>query len=247
MKISVITVCFNSERTIRETIQSFLEQNYADKELYLIDGGSTDDTLNIVNSFGSDLITIVSEPDEGIYDAMTKGLKVFQGDAVGFLNSDDCYHSPKSLSAIASKLKMHDVVHGHLQFVENHMSKQRTRIWKATNYKKGSFKAGWMPAHPTFYVRRSVAQATGNFDKNMRIAADYDWMLRAIELNQCSIGLVDEIVINMLGGGNSTKSLSAYVKGNLESLESRRRWLETGLVDFAFFLKPVRKLNQLIL
>lgn len=247
MKISVITVCFNSERTIRETIQSFLDQDYENKELYLIDGGSTDSTLDIVNSFGSDLITILSEPDEGIYDAMNKGLKVFQGDAVGFLNSDDCYHSPKSLSAIASKLKIHDVAHGHLQFVESHISKKRTRVWKGTNYHKGSFKFGWMPAHPTFYVRKSVAHATGLFDKNMRVAADYDWMLRAIELNSCSIGLVDEIVIDMQGGGNSTRSLSAYVKGNLESLESRRRWLETGLVDLAFFLKPVRKLNQLLL
>jgi glycosyltransferase involved in cell wall biosynthesis len=247
MKISVITVCFNSARTIRETIQSFLQQDYPDKELYVIDGGSSDDTLSIVNSFGSDLIKIVSEPDEGIYDAMNKGLKVFQGDAIGFLNSDDCYHSPKSLSAIARMLEMHDVVHGHLQFVENHNSKLQTRVWKAKNYQKGSFKAGWMPAHPTFYVRRHVAEATGNFDKDMRIAADYDWMLRAIELNNCSVGLVDEIVIDMQGGGNSTKSLSAYVKGNLESLESRRRWLATGLVDVAFFLKPMRKLNQIFL
>ena len=246
MKIAVITVCYDSSKTIRHTIESFLAQDYENRHLFIIDGGSKDETLEIVRSYSSDKITVHSERDKGIYDAMNRGLRRYTGDAVGFLNSDDCYHATDSLSKIATVLQNSDIAHGHLRFVETHETKKTARTWTATPHTRRGFQKGWMPAHPTFYVRNKVAKSVGEFDLSMRVAADYDWMLRAVELHGYRCGLVDEVLIDMLVGGNSTSGIKAYVDGNLESLRARQRWLGAGLVDFAFFAKPTRKLTQFL-
>ncbi|MFO0991216.1 MAG: glycosyltransferase family 2 protein [Hyphomicrobiales bacterium] len=244
MKISVITVCYNAERTIGTTIESFLAQSYPDKELIVVDGASRDGTVQLVESFASPQIAVHSEPDRGLYDAMNKGLTLYHGDAVGFLNADDCFSSDTSLTRIAEGLADCDMVSGDLDFVRDHASGDIVRRWRGTAHRRSAFRRGWMAAHPTFYVRRRVVDAVGRFDLTYRIAADYDYMLRAYELHGFKSRHIDEVLVHMQAGGASTAGLGAYLGSNMEALRSRQRWLGSGIVDYALVAKPMRKLHQ---
>lgn len=244
MKISVVTVCFNSAATIGWTVESFLEQDWPDKELLIVDGVSRDETLKIVQGFDHPSIRVSSEPDKGIYDAMNKGLRTFSGDAVGFLNSDDRYRDAGALTAIAETLAEHDVAYADIDIVADHDSRRLVRAWRNTPYRPGGFRRGWMPAHPGFYVRRSVVEAVGEFDLTWPSASDYDWMLRAMELNDFRAGHVPHVVVDMANGGYSSSGIRAFLRGNMQSLQVRRRRLGTGLLDRALFAKPLRKIPQ---
>ncbi|TWI34808.1 glycosyltransferase family 2 protein [Mesorhizobium tianshanense] len=244
MKISVLTVCWNSAATIEYTINSFFDQDHANKELVIVDGGSSDETLKIVHSYPQDHITWVSEPDNGMYHALNKGLRLYTGDAVGVLNSDDCFHDPSALRQIAMALEQADIVHGDLDFVEDHVTRKVVRRWRAEPRPAKGFRTGWMPAHPTFYVSRNVAERVGNFDLGLKVASDYDWMLRAVELHGFKCAITNDVLVDMMVGGASTRSLASYVGHNIEALQSRRRWLNSGAVDYALIAKPLRKLGQ---
>lgn len=246
MKISVLTACRNAAATIGYTLDSFFAQTYPHRELVVVDGASTDATLDIVRSYPQEKIRLVSAPDGGMYDALNKALRLYSGDAFGVLNADDAYHDETALSRVAAALAGADIVHGHLDFVKDHASKTVTRRWRATPRPAGGFRTGWMPAHPTFYVRRAVAERVGSFDLSLTTAADYDWMLRAVELTGCSMALVDHVLVDMMQGGRSTSGLSAHIRHNLEARRSRRRWLQAGPVDFALLAKPVRKIGQIV-
>lgn len=245
MKISTVTVCRNSQATIAQAVASFLRQTHPDKELLVIDGGSTDKTVEIVSSFQNDAIRIISEPDRGIYDAMNKGLASFSGDAIGFLNSDDAYSDPSVLARIAEALTRADAVYGDLVMISDHVTGTVVREWKATEFKPDAFRSGWMPPHPTFYIRRELAARTGKFDLSYRISADYDFMLRAMELHHPRVRRIPHVLVNFMVGGMSTRGLGAVIRGNLECLRSRRRNLGTPPLDAALFTKPMRKLLQL--
>lgn len=245
MKISVVTVCFNSAKTIGHTLESFFGQNHVSKELVVVDGGSKDETLAIVRSFPSDGVVVISEPDRGIYDAMNKGLDLFLGDAVGFLNSDDRFKDAQALTTVAEALVDSDIVFGDLDIVRCHQSREVVRRWRTSPWRKGRFRQGWMPAHPTFYCRRAVIEAVGPFDLRYRVAADYDHMLRALELHDFRAGLAGRVLVEMLHGGESTSGMRSHLHHNLEALDSRRRWLGAWPVDYAFFAKPLRKIPQL--
>lgn len=244
MKISVITVCLNSEATIAETLRSFAEQTHPDKELLLIDGGSRDETLQIARGFQHRQIRIFSEPDNGIYDAMNKGLAAYTGEAIGFLNSNDTFHDACALAAIADALTSAEAVYGDLIFVADHKTKKIVRNWKAGIYSRGSFRSGWLPPHPTFYIRRELASRTGRFDLQYGSAADYDFMLRALELHAARVHYIPRILVDFQNGGQSSGSVRGYIKANLLCLKSRRRHLLSPPVDFALIAKPLRKLNQ---
>ncbi|TIL65973.1 glycosyltransferase family 2 protein [Mesorhizobium sp.] len=246
MKISVLTVCWNSAATIRHTVDSFLAQDHGAKELVVIDGNSSDDTLAIVRSYPQDQIRLVSEPDSGMYDALNKGLRLYTGDAVGVLNSDDCFHDRKVLGRISAGLETADIVHGDLDFVEDHLSKRVVRRWRAAARPAKGFRTGWMPAHPTFYVRRKVADAVGAFDLSLKVASDYDWMLRAVELHEFQTVATRHVLVDMMVGGASTRSLASHIGHNLEALRARRRWLGSGPLDYALVAKPMRKLGQFL-
>ncbi|WP_133254717.1 glycosyltransferase family 2 protein [Mesorhizobium delmotii] len=246
MKISVLTVCWNSAATIRHTIDSFLAQDHRDKELVVIDGNSSDETLSIVRSYPPDQIRLISEPDSGMYDALNKGLRLYTGDAVGVLNSDDCFHDRTALGRISAGLETADIVHGDLDFVEDHLSKRVVRRWRAAARPAKGFRTGWMPAHPTFYVKRKVTDAVGDFNTKYKVASDYDWMLRSIELHPFIVATVDGTLVDMMVGGKSTKNLSSTIHHNLEALQSRRMWLRSCLIDFALIAKPIRKVRQFI-
>lgn len=245
MKISAVTVSYNSAATIGGTIESFLRQDYPDKELVVIDGASSDDTLKIVESFGSSAIRVFSEPDRGAYDAMNKGLLRFAGDAMGFLNSDDTYHDDHVLTRIARGLENADMVYGDIHMVADHDSKRLIRSWKAGKYGRWSYHLGWMPPHPTFYARRHVIEAVGEFDLTYPIAADYDFMLRAMVKNDFRAAYVTHVLVDFQLGGISTKNWKATVQGNLECLHSRRTHLRSPTIDAALFLRPLRRIVQL--
>ena len=245
MKISTITVSFNSQATIGRTIESFLEQTHPDKEMLVIDGASKDGTLDVVRSFASDAIQIISERDRGIYDAMNKGLRNYTGDAVGFLNSDNSYHDNSVLARIAEALQNADAVYGDLVMVKDHMDRQIVRAWHTELFVPGSFRRGWMPPHPTFYIRRELASAVGAFDLRYKIAADYDFMLRTLELHAPRTTHIRHPLVDFKVGGASTEGMWSIITTNLNCLKSRRRHLGAGLIDWALFAKPARKLRQL--
>jgi len=244
LKISVITVCFNAEKTIGHTIESFLKQAHKDKELVVVDGASRDGTMRLVESFASPEIAVQSEPDKGLYDAMNKGLSLYRGDGVGFLNADDCFSSRDSLARIAAGLEDCDMVSGDLDFVRDHESGVVVRRWRGTPYVQSGFRRGWMAAHPTFYVKRRVVDAVGQFDLTYRIAADYDFMLRSYELHGFESRHIGEVLVHMQAGGLSTAGPKAYWRSNREALRSRQHWLRSGMVDYALIAKPLGKLHQ---
>jgi len=245
MKISVITVCFNAAGTIRHTLASFFAQEYVDKELVVIDGGSTDATVDIVKAFLSENVVLVSEPDQGHFDAMNKGLNIFSGDVVGMLNADDRFHDTSILGRIARGIDEADMTSGHLNYVRDHQTHRIVRRWRAGAYRQGAFQSGWMPAHPTFYVRRAIVEAVGPYNIRYTIGADYDWILRAYEVHNFSESFIDHVMVDMMVGGKSAIGISSLIH-NIESLRSRQKWLGAGIIDYAFFAKPLHKLNQFV-
>ena len=245
MKISVITASYNSEATIGATIESFLGQTHPDKELMVVDGASTDATLKIVESFGSSEIRVISEPDKGVYDAMNKGLHLFKGAAIGFLNSDDTFHNNSAMAAIAAALEEADVVYGDLDMVTDHQSKTLVRAWRGGRFGRHSFQLGWVPPHPTFYMRREVAEKVGDYDLSYVTTADYDYMLRALALNDYRVTYLPRVIADFQMGGISTRGWRVTLRGNLECLRSRRQHLNAPIIDAAFFLRFARRIFQL--
>jgi glycosyltransferase len=245
MKISVITASYNSEATIGFTIESFLEQSHPEKEMLVIDGASRDGTVKIVESFGSSAIRVFSDKDAGVYDAMNKGLRLFEGDVVGFLNSDDTFHDPDALAEIAAGMQKADVVYGDLNMVTDHHTKRIVRVWRGGTFKRYSFQLGWVPPHPTFYMRREVAEKVGEYDLSYVTTADYDYMLRALALNSFRVRYLPRVIADFQMGGISTRGLGVTIRGNLECLRSRREHLNAPPIDPAFFLRFARRLFQL--
>ena len=245
MKISVVTASYNSQATIGFTIESFLKQDHPEKEMLVIDGASSDATLKIVESFGSDAIRVFSDKDKGVYDAMNKGFHLFEGDAVGFLNSDDTFHDSGVLSDIAAALQDADIAYGDLHMVTDHRTKRVVRSWRGGTFNRHSFQLGWVPPHPTFYMRKEVAQKVGDYDLSYVTTADYDYMLRALALNDFRARYIPRVLVDFQIGGISTKSWRVTLRGNLECLRSRREHLNAPIIDPAFFLRFARRIFQI--
>src|SRR3954471_527080 len=245
MKISVVTASYNSEATISFTIESFLKQNHPEKEMLVIDGASSDATLKIVASFGSDLIRVFSEKDNGVYDAMNKGFDLFEGDAIGFLNSDDTFHHSGILADIAAALRDCDIVYGDLDMVTDHRTKTIVRSWRGGAFRRYAFQLGWVPPHPTFYIRREVAEKVGEYDLKYVTTADYDYMLRAMALNDFRVRYLPQVIADFQVGGISTQGWRVTLRGNLECLQSRREHLNAPPIDPAFFLRFARRILQI--
>src|SRR6202158_1801407 len=245
MKISVVTASYNSEATIGFTIESFLKQDHPEKQMLVIDGASSDATLRIVESFGSGVIRVFSEKDKGVYDAMNKGFRLFQGDAIGFLNSDDTFHDSRALADIAAAMQDSALVYGDLNMVTDHRTKRLVRSWRGGIYKRHSFQLGWVPPHPTFYMRRQVAQKVGDYDLSYVTTADYDYMLRALALNNFRVRYVPRVIADFQMGGISTRDWRVTIRGNLECLRSGRVHLNAPIIDAAFFLRFIRRIFQI--
>jgi glycosyltransferase len=241
MKISVVTAAYNSQATIAYTLESFLAQSHRDKEMLVIDGASDDATLKIVESFKSPDIRVLSEKDKGVFDAMNKGLHLFQGDAVGFLNSDDTFHEPSVLEEIVAAMQDSDIVYGDLNMVTDHKTKRIVRSWRGGTFRRYSYQLGWGPPHPSFYMRREVAKTVGDYDLSYITTADYDYMLRALALNNFRVRYIPRVIADFQVGGISTKDWGVTFRGNLECLRSRRAHLNAPVIDAALFLRLIRR------
>lgn len=231
MKVSTICVCRNAAQTIRFTLNSFLSQAYQAKELLIIDGLSSDETVAIARSYNSPLIKIFSGKDAGIYDAMNKGIELFTGDAAGFLNADDIYHDQFSISRIASALGKTPVAYGAINYVTAHQGGTLKRSWLPPLFESGAMNRGWMPPHPTVYARRSVFERVGKFDTSYKIAGDYDWLLRVFEIEKIPFTRIDEIQTDMQLGGISTAGIKSSLVNLCETARVRRKWLGHGFID----------------
>ncbi|MBR9832554.1 glycosyltransferase [bacterium] len=247
MKISIITVCYNSAKTIQDCIQSVVNQSYPDLEYILIDGQSTDNTLEIVYSFGSKISQVISEQDKGMYDAINKGIKLATGDVIGILNSDDMYVDELVLSEVVQKMKATnaDALYADLNYVDQMDTNKVIRYWKSGEYKKGSFLSGWMPPHPTFFIKKDFYLQYGGYSLDLVSAADYELMLRMIHKNSAKMAYLPRVIVNMRVGGMSNSSLSNRLRANKED---RKAWEMNGLTprSFTLLFKPLRKLIQYV-
>ncbi len=224
-KISVITVVRNAADTIEETVRSVLAQKYPAIEHIVVDGASTDATLEILNRYRSKIAKIVSEPDRGIYDAMNKGIMLATGDVIGCLNADDVYEHPHVLDRIAGVFKDQSVeaCYGDLVYVDPYDMRAVWRYWKSCDYREGLCDKGWMPAHPTFYVRRQVYERLGGFDLRYPRQADFELTMRFLEIGRVRSVYLPEILVRMRAGGFSNNSIGWVLKGNLESYRACKR------------------------
>lgn len=247
MKISVITVAFNSVKTIGDTLASVASQTHPLVEHIVIDGGSTDGTLDLLHREGAHVARVVSGPDQGIYDAMNKGLRLASGDFVGFLNADDMFASRSVLAAIAHEAAAParpDAIYGDLQYVATQPPHQIVRHWRSGPYSPARLGFGWMPPHPTFYLRRSRLEAIGEFDIGFRIAADYDFMLRCLNQPDFRVAYISEVLVRMRTGGASNRSLKALARKTTEDLTALRNNRIGGIPTLV--CKNLRKLPQFI-
>jgi glycosyltransferase involved in cell wall biosynthesis len=244
MKISIVTATFNSAKTVRDTLNSIASQQYANIEHIIVDGLSKDNTLTIVKEFPH-VAKVVSEKDKGIYDAMNKGLQLTTGDVIGILNSDDFYTGSTVLSRVAAAFEDPSVeaVYGDLQYVKQDNVQLVTRTWKAGAFRKKLLYYGWMPPHPTFFVRRQVYERTGMFNTSLRSAADYELMLRILLKHDVCAGYIPEVLVKMRAGGMSNASLKNRFKANREDAMA---WKMNELKPYFFtmWLKPLRKIFQ---
>jgi glycosyltransferase involved in cell wall biosynthesis len=219
MKISIVTAVRNNVRTIEETLCSVAAQDHQDIEHVIVDGGSTDGTLDIIERYRDGLGAFVSERDRGVYDAMNKGLNLATGDVVGFLNADDIFMGPDVVSRIAAALApAHiDACYADLIYVAEDDVTRTIRHWRSQPYRPGLFERGWMPAHPTFYVKRPIYERSGGFDLAFRLQADFELTLRLMHIHAIRTVYVPELWVRMRMGGMSNSSIRNVIAGNREA------------------------------
>jgi glycosyltransferase involved in cell wall biosynthesis len=219
VKVSIITVCFNSAATLAGTIDSVAEQDYSNFEHIVKDGGSSDGTSAIVRSRAHPRLRFVAQTDRGIYDAMNEGLHLAAGDVVGFLNADDFLADPCVVSRIARTFDRSeaDAVYGDIDMVNADDTSKVVRRWKSGEYRAGIFRRGWHPPHPAFYARREVLLNANGFDLQYSIAADYALMLKIIEVMHCHVAYEESVWVKMRIGGKSNGSIGNILRANLEA------------------------------
>lgn len=246
MKFSIITATYNSQQFIKSCIQSVLNQNYTNIELIIVDGASSDKTLQLIESFSDPRIKIYSERDNGIYFALNKGISLATGDVIGFLHSDDFFVHENVIEEIASELQNSNIhgVYSNLKYVHHSNPKQVIRNWKSKPFKAINLKFGWMPPHPTLFLKREVYETIGPFNTNYRIAADYDWVLRAFTDSRFTIKYIDTYISDMRIGGASNGSFKSIIKKSKEDYSVIRQYPLWGWLTL--ISKNIRKLPQLL-
>ena len=224
MKISVITACFNSQKTIAEAIESLKRQSWPFIEHLVIDGASQDASVAIASKTLGDGDVLISEPDRGIFDALNKGLQRASGDVIGFLNSDDLFAHDNVLRRVAACFNDPNVgaVYGDLQYVDADDTERVIRYWKSGTFSRRKLQRGWMPPHPSFFMRREFYEDLGGFDPAYRISGDYDSLLRYLSSEMFSVVYLPEVLVKMRVGGASNGSLKAILRKSSEDIKAMR-------------------------
>lgn len=245
--VTIITATYNSEATLADTLESVASQTYPKIEHLIIDGVSTDDTAAIAARYPH-VARFVSEPDKGLYDAMNKGIKLASGDIIGILNSDDFYADNRVIEKVVELFQNPDTlaVYADLQYVDAEDTSKVIRHWKAGIYDQQAFYYGWMPPHPSFFVRKQLYEQCGVFNTGFRYSADYELMLRFLLRYNAPAAYLPEVVVKMRMGGQSNASLKNRWSANRED---RRAWTVNGLTPYFFTipLKPFRKIGQFLI
>jgi len=242
LKISIITISFNANDTIEKTLNSIKSQSYSNIEHIIVDGGSIDGTIEICNSF-SHISKIISEPDNGVYDAFNKGLKLATGDIIGFLNADDVFCNENSIQDIVDAFSNNetDIVYGNLDYVNK--EGKVIRNWISRPYEKGLVKKAWMPAHPTFYCKKEVYDHLGGYNDSFKIAGDFELCLRFLEINNIPSFYLNKKIVKMLVGGISNSGLKSKLtifKEELRAFKINNIYINPVL----FFFYKLKKLKQ---
>lgn len=247
MKISIITVSFNSAKTIRQTIESVLSQDYFDLEYIVVDGASTDGTVDILKEFEGK-IKYLSEPDKGIYDALNKGVKLATGEVIGTIGGDDFYPNTHVISRVVKAFEdfKTEAIYGDKQYVNVGDDDTIVRYWRSGEYQRDNWLKGWMPPHLSFYLKKSAFEKYGNYITDFTCSGDYELMLRMLYKNKLTAHYLPEVVMTMRNGGTSTASWKHRYRANMED---RRAWKINGLKPqwFTLWLKPISKISQLFL
>jgi glycosyltransferase involved in cell wall biosynthesis len=247
MKVSIITTTYNSARTIRDTVLSVRYQSHHDVEHIIVDGSSTDNTLNLAGYFGH-TGPLLSEPDKGIFDAMNKGVMMASGDIVGILNSDDFYSHAGVIEKVAEAFDNEDcdAVYGDLVYVDSCQVKKVLRKWIAGAYNKKLFYNGWMPPHPTFFVKKEVYEKYGLFNLDFKSSSDYELLLRFMLLKDIKVKYLPGVLVHMRAGGHSNSSIKNRLIAHLEDYNA---WRVNGISPkwYTIAMKPLRKLTQYLI
>jgi glycosyltransferase involved in cell wall biosynthesis len=246
-KISIITVTYNSAQTLEQTILSVLSQNYSNLEYIIVDGKSTDDTLAIIEKYRDKISHFISEKDDGLYYAINKGINLATGGIIGILHADDFYTKNDVLIGIAETFKMNeaDAVYADLYYVDKNNTDKIIRTWKSGSFSPNKFLWGWMPPHPTFFVKKNCYTKYGVFNTTLRSAADYEIMLRLLYKHKIKAAYLPGFIVKMRVGGQSNASIQNRVKANNED---RMAWKlnEVKPYFFTLTLKPLRKVIQFL-
>ena len=245
MKISIITATYNSGKTVTDTLESVLRQSYNDFEYLIIDGASKDDTMNIVKEYEPRFdgrLKYISEPDKGLYDAMNKGLKMATGDVVGILNSDDFYTSDDALQTIADAFRANDIdaTYGDIHFVNDDDLTKMVRYYSSSVFKRSYMRFGLMPAHPSFYCKKSIYDKYGYFDTSYRVAADFENLLRLIFINKIKTLYIPKDFVTMRTGGASTAGFGSrkqIMRDHLRAMKQNGVYSNTFLLSLRYFYK----------
>jgi len=246
MKISIITATYNSEKSLQRTIDSVVSQNYTDIEYIIIDGGSTDNTLNIIKSNSHQITKFISEKDNGIYNALNKGIMLATGEIIGFLNSDDVFANNKIISKIANffQIKKCDVLYGNLVYqTKDNVNPKTVRYWKSNIFHVGCLKYGWMPPHPTLYCKKNIYDQYGLYNEQFEISSDYDFILRIFNRHEIIKSYFPTIIVKMDVGGISNRSIKSIIRKSKEDLQVLKINRVGGLYTLVF--KNLRKVSQL--
>lgn len=247
MKVSIISAVYNAAPVIQQCIESVLSQDYPFIEYIVVDGGSTDGTVDVLHAYEHRITRWISEPDKGLYDALNKGIRMATGDIIGILHADDLFASTDVISAVVRVMqeKGVDSLYGNLHYVARNNLDRTLRDWQSCDFKRRDFQYGWMPAHPTFYVRRRIFEEYGLYRLNYGTAADYELMLRFLYKNRVSTCFMNKLMVKMRVGGSSNRSIWSHLKANLFDLKAM--WdHRVFFPPLSAVLKPIRKANQFI-
>jgi glycosyltransferase involved in cell wall biosynthesis len=224
MLVSIITVCYNSKATISAAIQSVIDQDYKNIEYVIIDGGSTDGTLDIIRCYENNVSVMVSEKDDGIYDAMNKGLRMSTGSIIGILNSDDFFPKSDVISKVVESFSESktDIIFGNVVFVEQDNIFKKVRKINPNNFKPWKLRFGWMPPHPATFIKRTIYDGFGIYNKNYKSGADYEFFVRVLLRQSQQYMHINKDLVHMRLGGTTTSGMSSYWRTSLEMVRSLR-------------------------